>query len=169
MTRYFSYGSNMCQANMDRFCDKRGRPRIDISTRNPRPAILEDYRLAFNVWAPSVRGGAGNVEPSKGDHAEGTVFDLTDEDMVTIDLKEGIPNVEAGKPDRYRRITVSLKLRDGTVLDDVVSYTANDFTKVPDFCPPTKGYKRDVIEGARAMGLSVEWIKMLEDLPTQDH
>ena len=102
MTSYFSYGSNMCQPNMDRFCQKRNRPGIDISTRNPRPAILKDYRLAFNVWAPSIQAGAGNIEPSKGDHVEGTVFDLTDEDMVTIDLKEGIPNVDAGEPDRLR-------------------------------------------------------------------
>lgn len=167
--RYFSYGSNMCQENMDVFCRDRGRPRIDISARSPRPAILKDYRLAFNVWAPSIRGGAGNIEPSPGDHVEGTVFDLTDDDMVTIDMKEGIPNREPGKPDRYRRITVSLTQRDGTVLEDVVSYTANDFTKVPDFCPPTKGYKTDVVAGARAMNLSPAWLKMLEDLPTQEH
>ena len=169
MTRYFSYGSNMNQDNMDKFCDKRGRPRIDISTRNPRPAILRDYRLEFNVWAPSIQAGAGNIEPSKRDAVEGTVFDLSDEDMITIDLKEGIPNVEKGKPDRYRRITVSLELRDGSVLEDVVSYTANDFTKVAEFCPPSQGYKKDVVDGARAMGLSAAWVKMLEDLPTQDH
>jgi gamma-glutamylcyclotransferase (GGCT)/AIG2-like uncharacterized protein YtfP len=130
---------------------------------------LKDYRLAFNVWAPSIQAGAGNIEPSKGDHVEGTVFDLTDEDMITIDLKEGIPNVEAGEPDRYRRITVSLMLRDGSVLENVVSYTANDFTKVPDFCAPSKDYKKDVVDGAKAMALSDTWIKMLEDLPTQDH
>ena len=167
--RYFSYGSNMCQDNMDRFCQNRSRPRIDIATRNPRPAILKDYRLVFNVWAPSIRGGAGNIEPSPGDHVEGTVFDLTDDDMITIDMKEGIPNYEVGKPDRYRRITVQLTLRDGTALDEVVTYTANDHTKVPDFCPPTKGYKKDVVAGAKAMGLSETWVKMLEDLPTQDH
>jgi len=167
--RYFSYGSNMCQENMDKFADNRGRPRIDISTRNPRPTVLKDYRLDFNVWAPRIRCGAGNIEESKGDFVEGTVFDLTEEDMVTIDLKEGIPNYEKGKPDRYRHITVSLVLRDGSVLDDVVTYTANDHTKVPEFCPPAKGYKRDIVAGARAMGLSAAWIKKLEDLPTQDH
>ncbi|MCP4630304.1 MAG: gamma-glutamylcyclotransferase [bacterium] len=167
--RYFSYGSNMCQENMDKFCNDRKRPCIDISTRNPRPAILKNHRLAFNVWAPSIQGGAGNIEPSAGDQVEGTVFDLTDDDMITIDMKEGIPNYEIGKPDRYRRITVDLTLRDGNVLTDVITYTANDNTKVPDFCPPTKGYKKDVVDGARAMGLSESWVKMLEDLPTQDH
>jgi hypothetical protein len=166
---YFSYGSNMCQENMDKFCNDKKRPRIDISTRNPRPAILKNHRLAFNVWAPSIQGGAGNIEPSAGDQVEGTVFDLTDDDMITIDMKEGIPNYEIGKPDRYRRITVDLTLRDGNVIAEVITYTANDHTKVPDFCPPTKGYKKDVVDGARAMGLSKSWVKMLEDLPTQDH
>ena len=154
---------------MDKFCNDKKRPCIDISTRNPRPAILKNYRLAFNVWAPSIKGGAGNIEQSAGDQVEGTIFDLTEDDMITIDMKEGIPNYEIGKPDRYRRITVDLMLRDGNVLTDVITYTANDHTKVPDFCPPTKGYKKDVVEGARAMGLSVSWVKMLEDLPTQDH
>jgi len=130
---------------------------------------LKDYRFAFNVWSPSKQAGAANIEPSEGDHVEGTVFDLTDEDMVTIDLKEGIPNIEAGKPDRYRRITVSLTLRDGSVLDDVVSYTGNEFTKVPDFCAPIQDYKKDIVDGAKAMGMSPAWVKMLEDLPTQDH
>jgi hypothetical protein len=159
----------MCQENMDKFCADRKRPRIDISTRNPRPAILKNYRLAFNVWAPSIQGGAGNIEPSAGDQVEGTVFDLTEDDMITIDMKEGIPNVDIGKPDRYRRIMVDLMLGDENFLSDVITYTANDHTKAPDFCPPTRGYKKDVVKGARAMGLSDAWVKMLEDLPTQDH
>lgn len=159
MTAYFSYGSNMSQENMDRFCKRIGRPLIDIKTRNPRPAILKGYKLDFDVYAPSIGGGAANIEVSPGDHVEGTVFDMTDADMVTMDAKESTP-------DRYIRIIVSLQLRDGTELNNVVTYTAKESIKGP-FCPPPRGYKRDVVEGAKAMGLSPAWIKMLESLPEQ--
>lgn len=35
------------------------------------------------------------------------------------------------------------------------------------FTPPSKAYKQVIVEGAKAFGLSIEWIKMLEALPTQ--
>jgi hypothetical protein len=104
-------------------------------------------------------GGAGNLTPSAGDHVEGVVYEMDDDDMITLDLKEGLPAA-------YRRIEVSIRLEDGTWLDDVIAYIACD-DRIVAFSPPTQAYKQDLIDGARANALSQKWVAMLESLPTQ--
>jgi hypothetical protein len=160
MTLYFSYGSNMNQDNMDRFCDSKQRPRIDLRLRNPRNGILPGYKLDFNYRSRLMGGGAGNLTPSAGDYVEGVVYEMEADDMITLDMKEGLPSA-------YKRIMVPINLYDGTQLQGVVAYLACDDRIVP-FCPPTEQYKQDLIEGAKANGLTTEWIAMLCALPTQE-
>ena len=160
MTRYFSYGSNMNQNNMNRFCDRHQRPLINLQSRNPRRGRLHGYKLDFNYHSKIMGGGAGNLTPSAGDHVEGVVYNMDAEDMITLDLKEGLPAA-------YRRIQVAIRLEDGTRLENVTAYTACD-DRIVAFSPPTQAYKRDLIDGARANALSQKWIAMLESLPTQE-
>ena len=159
MALYFSYGSNMNQDNMDRFCDRIKRPRIDLESRNPRRGKLKDYKLDFNYHSNRMGGGAGNLSPALGEIVEGIVYDMSEEDFRTLDEKEGLPTA-------YRRIMVPITLEDGSTLQEVTTYIACDDRIVP-FSPPTEAYKQDLIDGARANGLSTAWITMLESLPTQ--
>jgi hypothetical protein len=159
MVAYFSYGSNMNQANMDRFCDKIGRSRIDLKTRLPRVGILEGYRLDFNYHSTLMGGGAANLEPSEGDHVEGVLFEMTGDDMVTLDEKEKAPSY-------FHRISVKVTLDNGSEVRNVVAYVACEDRKGP-FSAPTKAYKQDILEGARAYGLSDVWIRRIESLPIQ--
>jgi len=165
---YFSYGSNMNQKNMNKFCDKVNRPYIDLSSKNPKPARLEGYRLVFDVYSPRADMGAGNILKSPGDFLEGCAFDLTKEEIITIDLKEGIPNPDKKLPNRYRQLMVNLKLKDGNILKDVITYEANDFTKVNGFCPPKRWYKEEILQGAIDMGLSDTWIQLLKFIPAKE-
>ena len=159
MALYFSYGSNMNQGNMDRFCDRINRPRIDLQSRNPRRGKLKDYKLDFNYHSSRMGGGAGNLSPAPGETVEGIVYDMSEDDFITLDEKEGLPTA-------YRRIKVPISLEDGSTLQEVTTYIACDDRIVP-FSPPTEAYKQDLIDGARANGLSAAWIAMLESLPTQ--
>jgi hypothetical protein len=84
---------------------------------------------------------------------------MGEEDFITLDEKEGLPTA-------YRRIMVAIALEEGTTLQGVTTYIACDDRIVP-FSPPTKAYKQDLIDCARANGLSADWIAMLESLPTQ--
>lgn len=162
MVYYFSYGSNLHQSDLDRFCDKVGRPRIELRSKNPRRAMLKGYKLDFNYYSDLMGGGAGNLEPSAGERVEGVVFEITDEDMITLDLRERAP-------DYYYRIRVDLMMTDGGgTLSDVVAYVACEDKKHP-FTPPTHQYKAVIVAGAKDFDLSPEWIDKLEALPEQDH
>jgi len=57
MALYFSYGSNMNQKNIDRFCDRIQQPRIDLPSKNPRRGVLRGYKLDFNYHS-KLMGGA---------------------------------------------------------------------------------------------------------------
>jgi hypothetical protein len=150
----------MNQDNMDRFCDRIDRPRIPLHTRNPRRGKLKDYKLDFNYHSSRMGGGAGNLTPTEGGTVEGMVYDMTEDDFITLDEKEGLPTA-------YRKMQVPITLDDGSVLEEVTTYIACDDRIVP-FSPPTREYKQDLIDGARINGLSAQWIAMLEALPTQE-
>ena len=124
MIQYFSYGSNLHQAHLNRFCEKEGRPTIELRNKNPRRAILKDYKLDFNYYSNLMDGGAANLEPSTGEQVEGVVFEMTDEDMITLDLRERAP-------DYFYRILVDLTLIDGGgSLSHVVAYVACEDKKM---------------------------------------
>ena len=159
MVAYFSYGSNMNQANMDRFCDRIGKGRIDLRTRMPRIGIVKGYKLDFNYHSTLMGGGAANMEPSERDQVEGVLFEMTGDDMAVLDDKEKAPSY-------FHRILVTVTLEGGIEARDVVAYVACEERKAP-FSPPTKAYKQDIVEGAKAYGLSEAWIRKIEALPTQ--
>jgi cation transport regulator ChaC len=159
MPYYFSYGSNMNQENMDRFCKKIGRPLIPLKDRAPRRATLKGFRLDFNYYSTLMKGGAANLEWSPDDQVEGVLFEMSEDDMKTLDEKEKAPSF-------YHRILVTVTLENGQSIDSVITYVACDDKKTQ-FAPPTLDYKSDIVEGAKAFGLSSAWIEKLEKLPTQ--
>ena len=159
---YFSYGSNMNQENMDNFCKKVNRPFIDMRDRYYQKGILKGYKIDFNFNDARLGGGVLNVMPSdEDDYVEGVVFEMSDEEMKTCDMKEAAPR-------EYCRTPLPITLDDGRVLNDVIVYIACKEYLV-EFTSPSETYKRDIIEGAKAFGLSKEWIEKLEKLPTQEN
>ena len=160
MVLYFAYGSNMNQEDLDDYCRRNGKPFIHLASKSPKLCVLRDFKLDFNYYSHSREGGAANIEPARGEHVEGVLFDISDVDKETIDDKEGAPNY-------YREILVSVVLRDGTRIENVTAYTVCE-DKKRGFTPPTRKYRQIIIDGARAFGLSEEWIKKLEKIPTKD-
>jgi len=160
MVLYFAYGSNMDQEDLNEYCRKKGRPLIDLKSKFPKVCVLRDFRLDFNYYSPSRGGGTANIERAPGEHVEGVLFDINDVDKQTIDEKEGAPNY-------YREILVSVISRDGTKIENVITYTVCE-NKKREFTPPTRKYKQIIIDGARAFGLSEEWIKKLEKIPNKN-
>lgn len=160
---YFAYGSNMNQQDLDKYCINRQRPRIDLITKNPRTGILKKYRLDFNYYSSTRGGGAANLEgplePDSNEFVEGVLFELTEDEMKTINSKEGAPNY-------YHQIDVMVALKNGGEVRNVKTYTVVENRKVP-FTPPTKEYKQIMIDGAKAFNLSTGWIQKLEKIPTK--
>jgi len=160
MALYFAYGSNMNQKDLNEYCMKYHRPLIDLASKSPKVCILRDFRLDFNYYSQSGGGGAANIEHALGEHVEGVLFDISDIDKRTIDKKEDAPHC-------YREMLVSVKLRDGTKVENVITYTVCE-NKKRGFTPPTREYKQIIIDGARAFGLSEEWINKLQKIPSKN-
>jgi len=160
MVLYFAYGSNMNQKDLDDHCRREGRPLIDLKSKSPKVCFLRDFKLDFNYYSHSREGGAANIEPARGEHVEGVLFDINDVDKKTIDGKEGAPRY-------YHEILVSVISKNGTKIENVTTYTVCE-NKKGEFTPPTRKYKQIIIDGARTFGLSEEWIKKLEKIPSKN-
>lgn len=149
----------MNQDELNRFCKKHNKPLIDLSSKTPRKGILKGYKLDFNYHSVELGGGAANIEKSPRNQVHGVVFRMTEEDMITLDLKEGAP-------DDFPRILVHVTIPNGIDIKNVVAYHANEKKKTV-FTPPSKYYKQIIIDGAKAFELSKKWVQQLEALPTQ--
>lgn len=158
MVLYFAYGSNMNQKDLDDYCKRKLRPLINLKFKKSRICTLKDYRLEFNYYSRSRRGGVANIEHAQGEQVEGVLFEISDDDKQTISQKEGAPTF-------YCEIPVSVTLRDGTVIENVLTYMVCDNKKRNEFTPPTREYMQIMIDGAKAFGLSEQWIEKLGRIP----
>src|SRR5260221_5591967 len=92
-TWYLAYGSNM---NRDIFESRRGMRPIQA-----RPALLENYRLRFNLAIGPGERGVANLESQAGARIWGVLYLITVEQSEHLDRTEGVPR------GAYRRISVS--------------------------------------------------------------
>ncbi len=149
--RYFGYGSNLNEKDLKKWCDRKRRnvPKL----LNPKIEKLENYAIGFTLRSISRGGGVADIIASEGDYCWGVVFDVTDEDLEIIDMKEGV------KPDgtgAYKRLSLP---------DNMMTYVV--VKKESDFVQPTNEYLDAIIEGAKNYGLPKEWIDKLESFKTK--
>ena len=130
---YFAYGSNLCVAQMARRCP---------SATNPRPAML-----AKHDWLINQRGVA-TVEPFPGTDVHGVVWQISDEDLASLDAAEGVPV-------RYRRERMTVHTDDGE--SDAWVYI--DHRVNPG--APRPGYLERIVAAALHHRLPAGWIDFL--------
>ena len=88
---YFAYGSNM---NRGIFESRRGMRPIQAQS-----ALLENYRLRFNLAIGPGERGVANLESEAGARTWGVLYLITIEQSEHLDRTEGVPRA-------YRRIPV---------------------------------------------------------------
>lgn len=130
---YFAYGSNLCVRQMARRCP---------DATDPRPAVLSDHD-----WLINERGVA-TVEPVTGNQVHGVLWQLSDDDLATLDSAEGVPV-------RYRRDELTVHTDDGPS----PAWVYIDHRVIPG--PPRPGYLPKIIDGAVHHGLPQRWIDYL--------
>lgn len=159
--RYFAYGSNMSEDEMKRLCE------CDLCERDcDRPAysfvtvaVLPDYELAFNRCSTNRKCGVADVVVGEGKAVEGVVYDLPEECICALRKKEGYPIA-------YGEVSVVVKTNQDDEIE-VLSYTVKE--KSNSFIPPSEEYKNLIVEGAKAHGLSGNYIKdILDPISTSD-
>ena len=131
---YFAYGSNLCVRQMAQRCP---------GAVDPRPATLADHD-----WLINERGVA-TVEQFDGSQVHGVVWQVTDNDLATLDSAEGVPI-------RYRRDRLTVHTDDGSHQ----AWVYIDHRVEPG--PPRPGYLERVVDGALQHGLPQRWIDFLK-------
>ncbi len=93
----------------------------------------------------SEGGGGAVVDPSPGDHVDGVLFEISEEQLAAMDREEFDPSRDvalAGK-----RVHGTVETSDGPFESEF--YTVEDDG---DHCPPSKAYLGHILRGLRAAG-----------------
>ena len=134
MQSYFAYGSNLDVTQMARRCP---------DARDPRPAMLADHD-----WLINERGVA-TVEPFDGSQVHGVLWQISDDDLASLDHAEGVPV-------RYRRDRLTVDTDDGPAS----AWVYVDHRVEPG--APREGYLERIIGGAVHHGLPPRWLDFLD-------
>ncbi len=133
--RYFAYGSNLNQNDLDEW---------QVNLQNPMPKRLDDYRLGFTRHTDNRKGGVADIIKDEKSFCWGVIFDVNSNDWPILDEKEGVLS------NAYKQLYLS---------DDVYTYTV---VKKCCFVQPHQDYLNLIIEGARQHKLPESWIRHLE-------
>ena len=144
MNRYFAYGSNLNHGDLDRWCQRTGR--LFPLTGTWIPAYLPDHDIVFDYISESRHGGVLDVRPRVGQLVPGALFTVTEEDLETLDLKEGVPHF-------YRREEKRVLVADGRDVA-AVTYEVVPENRSPAPVRPSDAYVALVAEGLAAFGQS---------------
>jgi phage replication-related protein YjqB (UPF0714/DUF867 family) len=109
---------------------------------DPRPAVLSDHDWLIN------QRGVATVEPFAGNEVHGVLWQVSSDDLATLDSAEGVPV-------RYRRDRLTVHTDDGPF----PAWVYIDHRVTPG--PPRPGYLPRIIDGAVHHGLPQRWIDFL--------
>jgi phage replication-related protein YjqB (UPF0714/DUF867 family) len=109
---------------------------------DPRPAVLSDHDWLIN------QRGVATVEPFAGNEVHGVLWQVSSDDLATLDSAEGVPV-------RYRRDRLTVHTDDGLF----PAWVYIDHRVTPG--PPRPGYLPRIIDGALYHGLPQRWIDFL--------
>jgi cation transport regulator ChaC len=120
-------------------------------------ATLRDYRLVFSRPFAAWDGrGVADIEAWPAGLVEGVLWDITEADRDALDAYEQYPT-------EYTRAEVSVATTSGRTVA-AFAYVARPLGTFR----PGRRYRDALVEGARAHGLSPEYIRFLEMIPTED-
>src|SRR6266481_2391539 len=143
LTWYLAYGSNMNHGIFE------GRRRI--RPIEARPALLENYRLRFNLAVGPGERGVANLEARAGACTSGVLY------LITIEQSEHLDRTEGVQRGAYRRIPVSA-IVDGSERIAAFTYQSD---KISIGRKPSPRYLGLLIEGAVQHGLPSGYLRYL--------
>lgn len=115
---------------------------------------MPGYRLAFTRYSRQRRGGSADVVADVLSEVWGVLYEVDEACLSSMDKVEGVPHA-------YRRERLTVFGDNGEAFE-AITYVAN---KTGEF-RPSKAYLEVILRGARAHGLPVEYVRMLEQIGT---
>jgi len=148
---YFAYGSNMDPKRMQ---DR------DVGYQGRYPAVLKNWRLAFNKAACGKPGvGYANVVPMTSERVEGVLYRLPKEsDLSRLDRFEGAPA-------HYKRHRIEVEKTDTGEKIKAFTYIAQP-ERVQEGLKPLREYMNHLLAGADC--LSESYLERLRQVETYD-
>ncbi len=160
---YFAYGSNLNAQAVAEWCRHCGH-RVP-SIKPGKPAILDNYRLCFPIFSEYWGGGTADIVYDPGKYVAGALFEVSDNDMRTLDAKVGRKLDGEKEIGLYKRIEIKVApLAKGEAVR-AVTYQGVNIEKY--HIPPTQHYMDLLIQGAYSVGLSMMWIAYLQSFSIQ--
>lgn len=144
MTHYFAYG-NLLDIDLMR--------RIAPSAKAVAVAKLDGHELAFGKCNDPAVGGC-TLSPRAGAETWGVQYELSDEDMATLDKAAG---VDKG---HWRHVPVTLKTADGGEIASV-TYV---IPEIGGHYAPPETYVAPIYKGAEALGLPGAYVSRLREI-----
>jgi gamma-glutamylcyclotransferase (GGCT)/AIG2-like uncharacterized protein YtfP len=108
------------------------------------PAYLPDHEVVFDYLSSSRKGGVLDLRPSIGKVVPGALFEVTEADLRTLDLKEGVPLI-------YRQVEKRVLLADGREVIARAYEVAPEY-RLPAPVAPAETYVEIVAAGLAAFG-----------------
>lgn len=152
MVKYFAYGSNMIVSDVLKWCQQHHLPPVTFSKW--QIAVLSDYELRFNAFSMTQKCGVANIMMCPGSFVEGVLFDVDEKDMDRIRHMAGVPGF-------YNEMHISVKLKNGTVVENVKSFKVLKVFQNEN-ARPTKEYLNKILDAAHTFALGETYIKQLE-------
>jgi cation transport regulator ChaC len=143
LTWYLGYGSNM---NRGIFEKRRGMRAIQA-----QPAVLENYRLRFNLAIGPGERGVANLDFEAGARTWGVLYLITTEQAEHLDRTEGVPS------GAYRRIPINVSVDTGA---QIAAFTYQS-DRICHGRKPSPRYINLLIEGATQHGLPLDYLHYL--------
>ena len=143
---YFAYGRNVNPVILVN--------RINASPLALHRGLLPGYRLEFTKTPASPQGiGYATIKPATKEWVEGVLYLLTGNQLRILDRHEGVP-------EHYTRGSINVWDIDVGCWVKAVTYIA---TRTNPKLKPSRSYIECILEGARLVHLSREWILRLEE------
>ncbi len=153
---WFVYGSSLDRDSFAKWAAEHGY--ATPSMRGARRARLPGYRLAFDVASRAWGGAVASLAESPGDVVEGLAVPMPGSARGLVDHREGALS------GLYAAIEVTLQDVETGAAIPAVAYQAGRSRRLHGETPPAPAYLDTIIRGARASGLSEEWVHRLEAL-----
>jgi len=155
---WFVYGSSLDRPAFEAWAADHGYALPDLSRASP--ARLPGYRLSFDVLSRHWGGAVASLAEAPGDWVEGLAIPMSGAARGLVQHKEGAVS------GLFAPLTVAVRDGAGNELP-ALAYRAAPDRRLPAEAPPSKAYLEVLRRGARASGLSAEWLERLDRIAGQ--
>jgi len=137
---YFAYGWTLDKNLLKRSVGEWG---------DARRAELNGFRLVFDSYSASWRGGVANLRGAEGGKVYGVVYEITQEQLKTLDRLEGVPSSSA-----RRRVEVNVE-----GLGRLKAFTHVAVNPRGRWIKPSREYLSAMLRGLRQHGFGEEVLR----------